>query len=83
MTTTINRWGNSSAVRIPRHILAQANFEEGTDVEIVSLKEGEIILRAVRKRKTLQEIFAEENYDGEFLQTKELDWGLPQGEEVW
>ena len=83
VTTTINRWGNSSAVRIPRHILAQANFEEGTDVEIISLKEGEILLRAARKRKTLQEIFAEADHDGEFFQTEELDWGAPQGEEVW
>ena len=83
MTATINRWGNSSAVRIPRQILSQANFEEGTDVEIISPKEGEIILRAIRKRKTLQEIFEEADYDGEFFKTDELDWGSPQGEEVW
>ena len=81
MTATINRWGNSSAVRIPRQILSKANFEEGADVEIISLKEGEIILRAIRKRKTLQEIFVEAN--GEFFQTEELDWGSPQGDEVW
>ena len=83
VTTTINRWGNSSAVRIPRNILSQANFEEGTHVEIISPKEGEIILRAVRKRKTLREIFAEENSNDDFLQTEELDWGEPQGEEIW
>ena len=83
MTTTINRWGNSSAIRIPRHILTKANFEVGTDVEITSPKEGEIVLRAVRKRKTLQQIFAEANYDGEFIQSEEIDWGAPQGEEIW
>lgn len=81
MTATIRRWGNSAAVRIPRHILSQANLEEGTDVEILLTKEGEITLRAVRKRKSIQELFA--GYDGEFFQAGEIDWGKPQGEEVW
>jgi antitoxin component of MazEF toxin-antitoxin module len=81
LTTTIKRWGNSAAVRIPRHILSQANLEEGTDVEIILSKEGEITLRAVRKRKSIQELFAD--YDGGVLETEEIDWGEPQGEEVW
>jgi len=73
--------GNSAAVRIPRHVLAQANLEEGTDVEVVSEKEGEITLRAIRKRKSIQELFAD--YDGGYNQTEEIDWGKPQGDEVW
>ena len=81
MTSTIKRWGNSAAVRIPRHVLAQANLEEGTDVEIVLVKEGEITLRAIRNRKSIQELFAD--YDGVFYQTEEIDWGKPQGDEVW
>ena len=81
MTTTIKRWGNSAAVRIPRHALAQANLEEGADVEIVLVKEGEITLRAIRKRKSIQELFAD--FDGGFYQTEEVDWGKPQGDEVW
>jgi len=81
LIATIRRWGNSAAVRIPRHILSQAKLEEGTDVEIVLLKEGEITLRAVRKRKSIQELFA--GYDEGFFQTEEIDWGKPQGNEVW
>jgi antitoxin component of MazEF toxin-antitoxin module len=81
LIATIRRWGNSSAVRIPRDILTGANLEEGSDVEIALTKEGEITLRAVRKRKTIQELFA--GYDGGFFQTEEVDWGRPQGDEVW
>jgi antitoxin MazE len=81
LTSTIKRWGNSAAVRIPRNILTQANLEEGTDVEIVLAKEGEITLRAVRKRQSIQELFAD--YDEGFFQTEELDWGKPQGNEIW
>jgi len=81
LTATIRRWGNSAAVRIPRHILSQANLEEGTDVEIFLSKVGEITLRAIRKRKSIQELFA--GYDGTFFQTEEIDWGVPQGDEEW
>ena len=81
MTATIKRWGNSSAVRIPHQILSQASIKEGSDVEIVSLQEGEITLRAIRKRKSIRELFAD--YDGGFFQTEEIDWGKPQGDEVW
>ena len=81
LTANIKRWGNSSAVRIPRQILSQANIEEGADVEIVSMQEGEIIIRAVRKRKSIEELFAD--YDGGFFQTEEIDWGESRGDEVW
>jgi antitoxin component of MazEF toxin-antitoxin module len=81
LIATIRRWGNSSAVRIPRQVLDQANLEEGNDVEIILSKEGEITLRAVRKRKSIQELF--DGYDGGFFQTGEIDWGKPQGDEVW
>ncbi|MDR1736938.1 MAG: AbrB/MazE/SpoVT family DNA-binding domain-containing protein [Oscillospiraceae bacterium] len=81
MTTTIKRWGNSAAIRIPRSVLAQANLEEGTDVEIVLAKEGEITLRAARRRETIQELF--EGYEGGYFISEEIDWGKPQGDEVW
>ncbi|MCL2495982.1 MAG: AbrB/MazE/SpoVT family DNA-binding domain-containing protein [Clostridiales bacterium] len=81
MIATIRRWGNSAAVRIPRHVLSQAKLEEGTNVEIVLIKEGEITLRAVRKRESIQEIFADHG-EG-FFKTEEINWGKPQGKEVW
>jgi len=81
LKTTIKRWGNSAAVRIPRQVLAQANLEEGSDVEVLMTGDGEITLRAAHKRKSIQELFA--NYDGGFFQTEEIDWGPPKGDEAW
>jgi len=81
MTATIKRWGNSAAVRIPRHALSQAKLEEGSDVEIVVSKEGEITLRAIHKRKSIQELFAD--YEGGFYKKDEIYWGKPQGDEIW
>ena len=45
------------------------------------LKEGEITLRAVRKRESIQDLFAD--YSEGFFETKELNWGKPEGDEVW
>ena len=81
MTTTIRRWGNSAAVRIPHSVLSQANLEEGTDVEIFLSEKGEITLRSMRKRVSIQELFAD--YDGGYNKTEEIDWGKPEGDEVW
>lgn len=81
MTTIIKRWGNSVAVRIPRQILDRANLEEGANVEIILEKEGEIKLRAIRKHVSIYELFAD--YNDKYFQTEEIDWGKPQGNEVW
>jgi antitoxin MazE len=81
LTATIRRWGNSAAVRIPRDILSQANLKEGTNVEITLNKDHEITLRAIRKRQTVQEIFSD--YEGGFFHSEEINWGGPQGDEIW
>ena len=81
MTATISKWGNSAAVRIPRHILTQANLEEGTDVEISLTENGEIMLKAIRKRESIREIF--DGYNEGYFQTEEIDWGESKGNEVW
>ncbi len=81
LATTIKRWGNSAAVRIPRDILSRANLVEGNHIEFVLTSKNEILLRPVRQRQTIQEIFAD--YDGGFFQTQEIHWGEPQGDEAW
>ena len=81
MTATIKRWGNSAAIRIPRSVLIQANLKEGSDIEFFFSEDGAIILKAVSKRKSIQELFAD--YDDGFYQSEELDWDEPQGNEVW
>lgn len=34
-----------------------------------------------KKRKSIQELFAD--YEDGFFQAEEIDWGEPQGNEVW
>lgn len=82
MTTTIQKWGNSQGIRIPKYVLDQIhwNTDEVVDIEI---QDNTIVLK---KKVTdypiidLEKKFTE--YLGE-IPSGEFDWGKPQGEEIW
>lgn len=46
MRTTIRRWGNSLALRVPREVAADAGMGEGTVVELIA-EEGRIVAERV------------------------------------
>lgn len=78
--TTIQKWGNSQGIRIPRHILSAAamDMNEPLEIEVV---EGVIMLKKAKPaKKSIQELFA--GYEGNY-KSEEVDWGEPAGEEVW
>ena len=80
MTTTIQKWGNSQGVRIPKIILDTVNWAEDEQIMIV-VDNGKIVIEKEKtKRKNIKELF--ENYKGEYEPT-EIDWGEPKGEEIW
>ena len=82
MTTnaTIQKWGNSQGIRIPKFILEQINLDTNSDVSISVTNDSIIIKKATKKHIPLAERFAD--YTGE-AQNGEYNWGEPQGEEVW
>ena len=80
MTTTIQKWGNSQGVRIPKTLLDTVNWAEDEQIIIVA-DNGKIIMeKAKGRRKNIKELF--ENYDEEY-EPVEMDWGNPEGEEIW
>lgn len=80
MITKIRKWGNSLAVRFPKHIVKKLALREGTEIEMHEQKRKVIISPASKARLTLKERIAlitpENSHD-------EIDWGPPQGKEVW
>lgn len=83
MTTTIQKWGNSQGVRLPKIILEALSLQENDPVEIIVDNESIVIKKTTRKRrakKSLDERF--ENYEGTY-EFKEIDWGKPVGREYW
>lgn len=79
MFTSIQKWGNSQGIRIPKSILKEVGLKENDQVEI-KVKDGGLFIAPVKKHKTLQERIAE--YQGDY-QCQEWDTGKPQGNEVW
>lgn len=81
MTTTIQKWGNSQGIRVPKHILQSINLSDNETVELFTENDTIIIKKlATKKPITIEDLFA--NYDGEY-KTSEYDWGKPMGREIW
>ncbi|MDD2215489.1 MAG: AbrB/MazE/SpoVT family DNA-binding domain-containing protein [Eubacteriales bacterium] len=78
MYTTIQKWGNSQAVRLPKPILEMANLNENDKVEI-KVQDNNIIITPAKKHRTLQERIAEYQCD---YKCSEWDTGKPKGKEV-
>lgn len=82
MATTIQKWGNSYAVRLPREALRLLNLQAGHPVEIRRTAHGQTLcIVPIPKRATsLAEMVAritKKNLHGA------ADWGGAVGKEVW
>jgi antitoxin MazE len=79
MRTVVFRWGNSFGVRIPHSMALAVRMSDGDEVD-VSVQDGAIVIRAAKRRYTIEELVADirpGDRDGE------LDWGSPLGREAW
>ncbi len=81
MTTSIQKWGNSQGIRLPKYILEAIQWKENEVINITTENDKIIIEKAtVSERKNIKELFA--NFDEEYKPTQ-IDWGKPEGEEIW
>jgi antitoxin MazE len=80
MTTKIQQWGNSLALRIPKAFAVEAKLHKGAVVD-VSEEDGKIILTPVKKKditlKNLLSGVTKENIHGE------ISTGKRVGKEIW
>lgn len=53
--TTVQKWGNSLAIRIPRTLASQLDVTDGSSVEL-HVRENELVVRPVEKRLSLNEL---------------------------
>lgn len=79
MKTQIGKWGNSLAVRIPKYIIEQLKLEMADEIDC-KVEDGKIVMELVKDEEdyTLEELLAMP-----LEKEGEVDWGEPQGEEVW
>lgn len=79
VTTKIQKWGNSFAIRIPKEFIEELNLKQGSEIELRKI--DDILQIIPKKRKpTLEELMAKITPEN---QHDEIDWGTPQGKEVW
>lgn len=82
MTTSIQKWGNSQGIRIPKYLLDAAKLTTSDKITVRAENDMLIIEKAAptAAHKTIKELFA--GYDGEY-KPQEVDWGEQVGKEVW
>lgn len=79
MKTTIQKWGNSLAVRIPRPFAEEVHLEENSPVDL-SIRSGKLIIVPEVPGVTLDSLIeqiTDENRHGE------IGTGTRVGNEVW
>ena len=82
LLSTISKWGNGQGIRLPKTLLELLKWENNDKLEIIIENENIRIKKidSPKKRKNIKELFA--NYEKEY-QTQEIDWGKPEGKEIW
>ena len=79
MITTIQKWGNSQGIRIPKIVLETVKWADDEQIMIVVDNDKLIIEKAKNKRKNIKELFAD--YKGDY-EPIDIDWGNPEGDEI-
>ena len=79
MVTSVQRWGNSLAIRIPKAFAAQAQLSEDTAVDI-SVNGDTITISPARREWTLDELVGKITPSN---QHREMGWGSSTGKESW
>jgi antitoxin MazE len=77
--STIQKWGNSLAVRIPAALASQLDVKPGTPVEI-TLQNGSIVVTPRKRPKYSLKEMLKSMKPGDFH--GEIDWGPDVGREV-
>jgi antitoxin MazE len=79
MTATIQKWGNSLALRLPKALANEAHITEGSQVELVRTDEGVLVKAGRKPRYRLSELLAGVTRKNVHSET---DWGRSAGRET-
>lgn len=79
MNATVQKWGNSLALRIPSSVAKEIQVRQGSPVE-VAVEGGKMIVKPAKKRKlALGELLKGVTKENRH---SEQDWGAPMGREI-
>lgn len=73
------KWGNSLAVRIPKHVAEEARLKEGDPLEIRTTAEGHLELHRLSKVPTLAQLVSQITPENRY---SEIPLGPARGKEI-
>ena len=81
MEATIQQWGDSLALRIPKTLAKQTSVKKGSTVNL-TVENGHMVVTPVRRQRkySLKELVVKITPAN---RQPEIDWGAPVGKEVW
>ena len=80
MEARLQKWGNSTGIRIPSIIPKSLNLKANDKMIIEQYEDKIIITKSNKEKISLSERF--NNYNGKNL-AKEFSWDDPKGKEIW
>lgn len=75
--TTVQKWGNSLAIRIPKDVAERVAINQGSELELNVVNGREIILVPKKKAPTLEELLARITPENRHT---EVDFGIEGNE---
>jgi antitoxin MazE len=83
MKVQLAKWGNSTAVRLPKAVAQELGLKPGVQVDLV-VEGREVRLRPLQKspRELLEEMIAEAKRLGPEYEPESVDWGPDRGSEI-
>ena len=79
MKTSLQRWGNSLALRVPSALARELNLTEGSRIELVQEK-GTLVIRPLTRKEQLLSLLDQIQDE----QLHEEQWaGEASGQEAW
>ena len=81
MVLTINKWGNSQRIRLPKELMNKLHITIGMTLE-AEILDGKIIIEPVAPEKiyNIHDLVSE--IEPQYGQS-EVDWEKPEGNEIW
>jgi antitoxin MazE len=80
MQTTIQQWGNSLALRIPKAFARQTKVKKGSRIQLTVEKGRMVVAPIVSREVSLESLLAGVTPENIHPET---DWGKPRGKEIW
>jgi len=80
MISAIKKWGNSQGLRLSKELLSGVGLSVDDKVIVEVIDQRIVIYKAEVDELRLSDVFAE--YKGK-TESKEIDWGKPEGGEIW